>query len=182
MLGVLPVNSDSASARQPTPDPNHHINKSAYPAPAGIILNLSGYGYRVSAERGIEIGTLDEVRSGFAERRFEEAHRKEAAREAEKRATKVNLVHQAETAVKAQSVLGLKALAKAARGQEGAGALAVLQDAESKPSAKPAAAPAAMPAAVSSSDARHETSAHAARNRLTRVSRVAAEDARAFFA
>ena len=71
VLGVLPVNSDSASARQPTPDPNHHINKSAYPAPAGIILNLSGYGYRVSPERGIEIGTLDEVRSGFAERRFE---------------------------------------------------------------------------------------------------------------
>jgi hypothetical protein len=69
---------------------------------------------------------------GEAERRFEEAHRKEAARVAEKRATKVNLVHQAETAVKAQSVLGLKALAKAARGQEGAGALAVLQDAESK--------------------------------------------------
>jgi hypothetical protein len=69
---------------------------------------------------------------GEAERRFEEAHRKEAARVAEKRATKVNLVHQAEAAIKAQSVLGLKALAKAARGQEGAGALAVLQDAESK--------------------------------------------------
>ena len=30
---------------------------------AGILLNLSGYGYRFSAERGVEIGTLAEVRS-----------------------------------------------------------------------------------------------------------------------
>ena len=29
--------------------------------PKGILLNLSGYGYRVSAERGVEVGTLAEV-------------------------------------------------------------------------------------------------------------------------
>ena len=29
--------------------------------PEGILLNLSGYGYRFSAERGIEVGTLAEV-------------------------------------------------------------------------------------------------------------------------
>ena len=34
---------------------------------AGILLNFSGYGYRFSAERGVEIGTLAEVRSAFAE-------------------------------------------------------------------------------------------------------------------
>ena len=38
----------------------------------GILLNLSGYGYRLSAERGVEVGTLAEVRSAFAERRFSE--------------------------------------------------------------------------------------------------------------
>ena len=27
----------------------------------GILLNFSGYGYRFSAERGVEIGTLAEV-------------------------------------------------------------------------------------------------------------------------
>ena len=32
--------------------PSHH---------AGILLNFSGYGYRFSAERGVEIGTLAEV-------------------------------------------------------------------------------------------------------------------------
>ncbi len=31
--------------------------------PEGILLNLSGYGYRFSAERGIEVGTLAEVHS-----------------------------------------------------------------------------------------------------------------------
>ena len=37
-----------------------------------MLLNFSGYGYRLSAERGVEIGTLAEVRSGFSERRFAE--------------------------------------------------------------------------------------------------------------
>ena len=36
----------------------------------GLLLNLCGYGYRISAERGIEVGTLTEMRRASTEQRF----------------------------------------------------------------------------------------------------------------
>ena len=39
-------------------------------AALGIVLNLSGWGYRISAEDGLEINTLSNLRTSAAERKF----------------------------------------------------------------------------------------------------------------